>query len=212
MLKKILLLICSFVLVFSLTSCAERRALDENLHNVIEYVYKEDGITVTGIRYHNDYYHADELGIFSEMTNTYFAHEGDVRLSWNGSRFGYMSSFYSYTTDSPMFIYKLYMTDDCVYFHEAYNYTSDTFVIDGTDAEIVFSDISNFSKLSNPPHLRGDIRIQLYSKNHPRIRMQLKLECIGNQWYLSPAVGSVISWTASDEFINILSENGIINH
>ena len=96
-------------------------------------------------------------------------------------------------------------------FHETYDYTADTFVIAGTNAEIVFSDIvSDLSKHENV-NLQEDITIRLYSKNHPRIKMELDLECIEGQWYFRSALsGSSPTWTVLDSFVQILVDLAII--
>ena len=218
MYKKILLLICTFILILSLTSCdieemlmsnggKEVLELDENLHNVIETVKGEDGLE--GIYYEDELYYIDRWNLFAVTDDSWGADEGDVLLSWNGLRFGYKQMFYSYTKDTPLFIYETAL--DNVFFNKTYDFFSDTFVINGTDAEIVFSDMTNdFSK-----HTNGDLRetvcIQLYSKSHPRIRMELELEYIENQWYFSSFLqGPSPDWTVSDVFMQILSENGII--
>ena len=209
MYKKILLLICSFILIFNLISCGvkERFELDENLHYAIEDARGETG--VEGIYYQGEMYHIDRWNLFTVTNNSLNINEGDVQLSWNGPRFGYLKVFYSYTKDDPLFIYETAYDD--VFFHETYDYLSDTFIIDGTDAEIVFSDIiSDLSKHENVS-LQEDICIQLYSKNHSRIRMEFNLECIENQWYFCSALsGSSPTWTVSDAFVQLLSDNGII--
>lgn len=207
--KKILLLICSFILMFSFISCGvqERFELDKNLHYAIEDARGEAG--VEGIYYQDEMYHIDSWNLFTVTNDSWNINEGDVQLSWNGPRFGYLKVFYSYTKDAPVFIYETAYDD--VFFHETYNYLSDTFIIDGTDAEIVFSDIvSDLSKHANVS-LQEGVCIQLYSKNHPRIRMELELECIENQWYFCSALsGSSLTWTASDAFVQILVDHGII--
>lgn len=209
MYKKILLLICSFLLMFNLTSCGVKQVLelDENLHNVIEDVRGEDGLK--GIYYQDQMYYIDRWNLFTVTNDSCNINEGDLLLSWNGARFGYKKMLYSYTKDNPVFIYETAYDD--VFFNETYDYLSDTFVIDGTDAEIVFSDIvSDLSKYTNVS-LQEDVCIQLYSKNHPRIRMELDLECIENQWYFCSALsGSSPTWTVSDAFVQVLSDNGII--
>ena len=210
MYKKIFLLICSFMLIFNLTSCGVMQVLelDENLHYAIEDIRGENGLE--GIYYQNEMYYIDRWNLFAVKNDSWNINEGDILLSWNGARFGYKQVFYSYTKDSPLFIYDT--TFDDVFFNETYDYLSDTFIIDGTDAKIVFSDIvSDISEHINV-RLQEDICIKLYSKNHPRIRMKLYLDCIENQWYFCSALsGSSPTWTVSDEFIKILSENGIIN-
>lgn len=205
--KKILYLICSFLLMFNLTSCGvkDRVELDENLHYAIEVLKGEAG--VEGIYYQDEMYYIDSWNLFTVTNDSQNINEGDVLLSWNGPRFGYLKVFYSYTKESPLFIYDEYD----VFFHKTYDYTSDTFIIDGTDAEIVFSDIvGDLSKHTNV-NLQQDICIQLHSKKHPRIRMEFDLVYIENQWYFRSALpGSSPAWTASDAFVQLLTDNGII--
>lgn len=207
--KKTLLLICSFILMFNLVSCGlkERFELDKNLQYAIEDIRKENG--VEGIYYQDEMYYIDKWNLFAVTNDSWNINEGDVQLSWNGPRFGYLKVFYSYTKDTPLFIYETVFDD--VFFNETYDYTSDTFIIVGTEVEIVFSDIvSDLSKYTNMD-LQEDICIQLYSKRYPRIRMELDLQCIENQWHFCSALsGSSPTWTASNKLIEILSENGII--
>ena len=212
MYKKTFLTICSFaltlVLLFNLTSCGVREVLelDENLHYAIETIKGEDGLE--GIYYKGEKYYIDKWNLFTVTNNSWDINEEDVLLSWNGTRFGYKKNFYSYTKDSPLFIHDgLYD----VFFNEAYDYLSDTFVIVGTNAEIVFSDIT--SDLSEHRDIKSQeyACVQLYSKEHPRIRMKLDLKCIENQWYFRSALpGLSPAWTASDDFVQLLSDNGII--
>ena len=154
-------------------------------------------------------YRIDRWNLFTVTDDNWNINEGDVQLSWNGPRFGYLTVFYSYTKDSPLFIYETSCED--VFFHEKYDYTADTFIIAGTNAEIVFSGIvSDLSKHENV-NLHEDITIRLYSKNHPRIKMELDLECIEDQWYFRSALsGSSPTWTVSDSFVQILVDYGII--
>lgn len=207
--KKILSLIFSFLIIFNLTSCGVKQVLelDETLHNVIEDVRGEGGLE--GICYQDQMYYIDRWNLFAVRNDSCNINEGDILLSWNGSRFGYKKVFYSYTKDTPLFIYDA--TFDDVFFNETYDYLSDTFVINGTDAEVVFSDIANDLSKHTDMNLQEDVCIQLCSKKHPRIRMELDLEYIENQWYFCSALsGSSPTWTVSDTFLQILSDNGII--
>lgn len=209
MYKKTLLLICSFMLIFNLTSCGVNQVLelDENSHYIIEAAREEDSLE--GIYYQDEMYYLDRWNLFTVTNDSFNIDEGDVLLSWNGARFGYKKIFYSYTKDAPLFIYET--ASDDVFFNERYDYLSDTFLITGTNAEVVFSDIvSDFSKHTNV-NLQEDICIQLYSKKYPRIRMELNLECIENQWHFCSALsGSSHTWTASDTFVKILVDHGVI--
>ena len=145
----------------------------------------------------------------------YDIYEGDVLVSWNGARFGYSAMFYSYTKDAPLFIYEAAW--DYLFFHETYDYTQDTFVIDGTDTEIAFSDIvSDLSKHINWAFLEEDACVQLHSKEHPRIRMELDLKCSGDHWYIRTSTlrerrsRPSTAWAVSDAFVQLLADNGII--
>lgn len=212
--KRILLLICSFVLVFSLTSCGVKDVLelDKNLHNIVEVVSGEAGLE--GIYYQDKMYYIDRWNLFTVTINSYDIYEGDVLVSWNGPRFGYKAVFYSYTKDAPLFIYE--MAFDDVFFHETYDYTQDTFVIDGTDAEIVFSDIVSDLSVNTDWLFREDACVQLHSKKHPRIRMELDLKCSGDQWYIRTSTlrerrsRPSTAWAVSDAFVQLLTQNGII--
>ena len=207
--KKVLLLVCSFILVFNLISCGvkERFELDKNLHYAIEDAPDEAGIE--GIYYQNNFYYIDSYKLFTVTNDNWNVNEEDVQISWNGSRFGYLKMFYSYTNETPLFIYETAYDD--VFFHERYDYTADTFIIAGTNAEIIFSDIvSDLSKQANL-NLQGDVCIQLYSKNNPRIRMALDLEYIKGQWYFRSALSEISpTWTVSDSFMQILVDFAII--
>ena len=209
MYKKILLLICSLILILNFTSCGlnDVLALDKSLQYVIEDVRGDDGLE--GICYQDETYYIDRWNLFTVTNDTWNINEGDVQLSWNGSRFGYKKVFYSYTTEMPLFIYETAYDD--VFFHETYDYTSDTFIIGGIDAEIVFSDIVNDLTKHENVSLQENICIRLYSKNHPRIKMELDLECIDGQWYFCSALsGSSPTWIASDTFVQILVDHEIV--
>ena len=206
--KKALLLVCSFILIFNLTSCGvkERLELDKNLHYAIEEARGEDDIE--GIYYQNELYYIDNWNLFTVTNDTWNINEGDVQLSWNGPRFGYLKVFYSYTNETPLFIYETAFDD--VFFQETYDYTADTFIIAGTNTEIVFSDIvSDLSKHSEST-LQEEVCIQLYSKTNPRIRMKLNLGRIEGQWYVCSASGSSPTWTVSDSFVQILLDLAIV--
>ena len=105
MCKKIISAIVMIVFILNFSSCGlgERFALDEDLHNIIEYVYKEER-AIDGIRYKDDTYYVDELGIF-KVTNSLYPSAEDVLISWNGPRLFYIDCFWSNSTDSPLFIY-----------------------------------------------------------------------------------------------------------
>lgn len=129
----------------------------------------------------------------------------DIFLGWNGSWWGFQNQYYSDKADNPLFIYETRI--DCLYFHEDYDYTKDTFVIENTAAEIVWEDIFVFEY--DEVDFVDPINVDLYSKQCSRIKASLKLSCIDNKWYVCLS-GQNFVRSASDEFVKIISENGII--
>ena len=212
MIKKRLMLILILSTFLTLTSCGldYRYFLDESLHDQIEFVWEEDGSS--HIVYCGDTYvfvgttNFFRVNAYQADVNHYKSYEDDILLSWNGYRYvWYIDEYYSYTTDSPLFIYNERL--HWVYFHEDYNYLTDIFVVGDTTAEIVWEDI--FGSQQPGFDFVDPVKVLIYSKQCPRIKTYLKLVCIENQWYLSLPDSKTV-WTPSDEFIKILSENGII--
>lgn len=205
------ILITSLLLL--LTSCGldYRYSLDKSVHNNIEYVWAKDK-NLSYIIYNDDrYMYIGSTGFFHVDTyevadKHYELFEDDILLSWNGYRYiWYIDEYYSYTLEDPIFIYNERLGD--VYFHEDYNYLMDTFVIKDTTSEIVWENMfyseQPYFDFANP------ICVIIYSKQCPRINTYLKLVCVENQWYLSLSDHKTV-WLASDEFIKILLENGIV--
>lgn len=203
MAKKILILTLMISALLMLTSCGldYRYALDESLHNQIELVFEENGNEPSHIIYQGNKYTFSRT---TDFVSVDLLDENDVLLSWNGNRyFGYVDEYYSYTLDNPLFIY--YKT--WVFFNEDYDYMTDTFIIENTDVQIGGEEIFSFEQTSfdfiNP------VKVELCSKQSPRIKICLELECIEGKWYLSfPTSPNV--WIPSDELITILSESGLL--
>ena len=209
MFKKIVLWVCSFMLALSLVSCGINQVLelDKNSQYLIEEVREEEALE--GIYYQDQMYYIDRWNLFAVIDDSYNINEGDELLSWNGTRFGYKKVFYSYTKDDPLFIYETAYDD--VFFKESYDYTFDTFIIVGTDSEILFSDIISDLSTQTDVNFQEDIEVQLYSKTNSRIGMKFYLGCIENQWYIRSAQsGSSSAWAVSDVFLQLLSENDMI--
>ena len=129
----------------------------------------------------------------------------DIFLGWNGSWWGFQNQYYSDKADNPLFIYETRI--DCLYFHEDYDYTKDVFVIENTADEIVWEDIFVFEQ--DGIDFVDPIKVDLYSKQCSRIKTGLMVACVDNKWYVCFAEQNLVR-RASDEFVKILSENGII--
>ena len=196
--------------MLTLTSCGldYRYALDESLHEQIEPVLEEDG-TINIIYKDTKYIYSGEPYTFDVIE--YKDVDGytvvdDVLLSWNGYRYiWYIDEYYSYTADNPVYIYNERL--GYLYFREDYDYKKDTFVVDGTNAKIVFE--NTFEIEVNRDSFFSPIRCSIASEKYPEIKVYVELAYIDDQWYVQ--FGSSRPCKASDEFIELLSDNGIIS-
>ncbi len=212
MFKKSIVLIWIFSLILSLSSCGldYRYSLDENKHNKIEVVMEDEDVTSL-IYQDTGYYFVGSTNFFSVMTyetedGYYLSFEDDTLLSWNGNRYiWYIDEYYSYTTDDPLFIYNGRL--EWVYFREDYDYKSDIFVIEGADSEIVWNSI--FDSADEDIDFTPQKNVSIYSKQCPRIKTSLELSLVDGQWFMRCS-DSKETWIPSDEFLKILSDNGII--
>lgn len=210
--KRVLVLILATFVLFILSSCGldYRFSLDDELHNQIEYV-SEDEASAHIIYQGGKYLHVGSTNLFSVDTykvedNYYKSYDDDILLSWNGSRYvWYIDEYYSDTAEKPLFIYNERVHD--VFFHEDYDYLKDTFVIENTDDEIVYEKI--FDTKQDSFNFTNPVRVSMTSKLHSRIKTYVEIEFSNNQWYLTLPDSNDV-WIASDEFINLLLENEII--
>ena len=163
--------------------------------------------------YHIEYegydYNIDKLKLFSVRENTHDIHKDDVLVSWNALPFGigYLDKYYSYTNDNPVFIY--ISRYDELYLRNDYNYETDMFVIEGSNEEFVFG---NMLSLSNDffydtfSIYSNQTDITLHSKQYPRLKIQLRLFCVDNTWYVGGGSDDAL-FEVSDELLNILNTN-----
>ena len=212
MFKKSIVLILIITLILSLSSCGldYRYSLDENKHNKIEIVVEDEEVTSL-IYQDTGYYFVGSTNFFSVMTyetenGYYLSFEDDTLLSWNGNRYiWYIDEYYSYTVDKPLFIYNTRL--NWVYFRDDYDYKLDTFVIEGADSEIVWTNI--FDSTSKDIDFTPQKNVSIYSKECPRIKTSLELSLVNGQWFMRCSDSKEI-WIPSDEFLKILSDNEII--
>ncbi len=216
MAKKGLLLILTLSTLLSLTSCGidYRYSLDENLHNQVKLFFEEDSDDPSHIIYKDKKYiflenhHPFSVNMWYPDTdihgNVYEKFYKDELIAWNGYRWiWYLDEYYSYTPEEPLFIYK----KSWVFFLEDYDYSTDTFLIGDCPLEFEGEDIF-FSKqpyfyFSNPTQLH------IYPTQCTRVEGDLQLECIEDQWYVSLRHTNEL-WIPSNEFIETLLENGIL--
>jgi len=181
---------CIFLCLFSSCTTYENTTFIEN--DSEKYLLYQD----------KKYY---ETSVFTVTEEYGTKNENDIELGWYYS-FPFSTQFYSENLESPVFIYTL-GSYTSVYLRQDYEYRTDVFVIEETDIEIVWEDI--FSSQKNDFRFLNSITVNLYSKQHPRIKTSLEIACIHGQWYVRiPSSQEIL--IPSDEFMKILSDNGIV--
>ena len=137
--------------------------------------------------------------------------ESDVLIGWYLERYmiSYLNLYYSYTSEDPVCIYLSRIPE--MFLREDYNYQSDTFVIEGTEHQFVFSDMLTLSDafeyrvISSYPNEK---RFALYSKLYPRLRITLSLFQIDGVWYAGGRCDEALFEVSEEllEFINFQSD------
>jgi len=161
--------------------------------------------------YHIEYegvaYYIDKLMLFRVIVNPHGIYEDDVLVGWDAAPFCIaLDKYYSYTNDYPVFIYASYNE---LFLRNDYNYETDTFIIEGSDKEFVFSDMLYLSSDFSYDILRyysNQTDITLYSKQYPQLKIDLRLFCVDNTWYAGGECNAAL-FEVSDELLNLLNTN-----
>lgn len=215
--KRIATLILIFTMLIMVSSCSQSSAYGvwEDMCN--QYPDQKGKIQIISDNdegnYHIEYegvdYYIDKLKLFRVRESTHEIPKDDVLVSWNALPFGigYMDKYYSYTNDNPVFIY--ISRYDELYLKSDYNYETDTFVIEGSNKEFVFGNmlsLSNDFSYDTFNIYSTQTDITLYSKQYPRLKIQLRLFCVDNKWYVGGESDDAL-FEVSDELFNMLNTN-----
>jgi len=157
------------------------------------------------LSYQGSTYHASEIFTASNYGTP---NDHDVELGIFYS-FPFTTYFYSETAENPVYIYSI-GGDTGVYLKEDFDYQSEVFVIKGTSAKIVFSEAMAEPYPEYDPLTEFDSTIDLtmYSEKHPNLKASVLLLSENNDWYA--VLASDEAYLASQAFVNLLRENGII--
>ena len=163
-------------------------------------------------KYERQRYNMDTLHLFRLREGMNNIPEGDVLVGWSSLPFGlwYIDTYYSYTADNPVFIYMPRLHE--LYLREDYRYETDTFIIEGTDARFVFSDMFSLSdtfSYQSTSHYTGERDIVLYSEQYPRLRMPLRLFRMNGVWYAGGDRDNAI-FEVSDDLLDMLINSGTV--
>lgn len=172
-------------------------------------VVLDNGESDYHIKYDGVDYNIDKLKLFKVRENTSKIPKDDVLVGWNALPLGigYLDKYYSYTNDNPVFIYisrynELYLRND-------YNYKTDTFVIEDSGKEFIFGDmlsLSNDFSYDTFNSYPSQTNICLHSKQYPRLKIQFRLFCVDNIWYVGGESAAAL-FEISDKLLNMLNTN-----
>ena len=190
--------------ICTLTSCGLSSLADIDFDAYKKVEYTEDGWRI----YQGNKYYPTGYDLFDIIPD----HENDVVLSWHGNfPFSGGLCYYSDTTYYPMYMYNYLGNSNEVWIIEDFDYTFDLFVIENTDIEIVFSEAftDNTLSLYNFDLPRQRSSFIWHSKTLPRLQIKAEIFQYNDRWYMWTL--SFQAWEISDEFLNLLIENSIIN-
>ena len=210
--RRITVLLLIIATLLTLSSCSQRWFDMHNkypdLFERVEIISDEEG------GYHVEYdgtrYDVDTSGLFMVRENLNEIPEEDVLVSWYCFPFfiSYLDLYYSYTADDPIFIYMSRINK--VYLREDYDYLTDTFSIEGTDHQFVFSDMLtpssafSYSVANSYPY---EIYITLYSATCPRLQVSMRIFCLSGTWFAGGVQSNKALFEVSDEFLELLNIN-----
>lgn len=204
--RKTFFIILIAIIIFSLSSCEQDPRQDKSLIGAVVLIPDESETTWIGVRYQDaNYYEVDSLHFSLDNTAEDTLDKEYTLIGWNGAKWYYPAYYYSYTVDSPIFIYCTLGKQ--VFLHEKYDYMQDIFVINGTNDEIMLSDV--YEDFSSPfeEFQKISFSVTLHSKMYPHLELKFDVKNKSNSWFIE---NNLRTWKASDSFIDLLIKNGFI--
>ena len=234
MLKRILPICILLVLMLQSCGTSYRLSLPRELKHTVSYVYvkNEDGSNFQDengnsvleyVLYQDTIYYLDTKSIFApdETDLTVF-------IGWCGvlggvlERWAYIHEYYANQKDTPIYIYDKLSYE--VFLRNDYDFDSDLFTVEGTDLKLSMHNVLIGEKqhFDCPKTILATAEeLLLCSDAIPALKIPLTIFMHENNWYavtkngyLFPTSTTCSVWDAysvSDEFIQILLENGIIS-
>ncbi len=203
------------ILILSLSACSkeetnsflnevtlgvwDRLLLDEETHNIVEYV-DNDMIKYQG----NTYYLAPMIFIQDSYTAVQ-EDRGYEYIGWCGPRFFYIDTYYGDSKDSPNILYEARL--EYTYFREDYDYKTDTFKIEGTEDVLCLSE-DLIETSYKPSNLWAQTYISLSSSTHPSLNINLGIFENDGTWYAYSM--DRVYFELSENLVEILIKNQII--
>lgn len=194
----------------SLSSCSLidamifRQEMMENhgdIYDLIDWYQDETGVYLI---YQEQYYQRtmDDLYMdcFLDTSN-----EDDVLISWSDGLYFY--EYYADRKEAPTYIYTPW--DSWVYVRKDYEYTQDTFTVEGTEIEFVMSEALIPTTVAVSPKYSDTIEVAVYSKQCPKLSISLILFCREGVWY-GAGDDHGTCYVLTDAFVALLGQHGVI--
>ena len=206
--KHVITLLLVAVLCLSFVSCGTDSLWDADYTNYgkVQSSVKDGKII---LEYQEKTYYSTEEWLFDILPS-----KEDVQIAWYPVL--WRSYYFSYSANQPAYIYdSRYAAPDqtgkvmYVYVREDYDYETDTFVVEGTEVELPFSDLFGDER-AQPDSWESRnsyCSLVLTSNAHPRLRIGGDVYFLGDQWYM---IVTNEAWVLSDEFAELLTDCGIL--
>ena len=210
MLKRILPLFLALVLM--LQSCSLIRSIygfTPELEGKLDYVYTEDDkgrLIENGAIYMDTLYYKHHEKLIQVDKE-----DPSILITWNPAG-AYTWAYYSYQEETPLYIYGNMANE--LFFRNDYDFFTDTYILEGTDAEILLC--NEMKELYERPQeilnaFLPYVEMKLRSKTHPALYLQFQLMYYMDRWYME--IYTPLHWdyyALSEEFIEILAENNLL--
>ncbi len=202
--KKLICLVLSCLLLFSLTSCA---IIDRFKGDMSKLSYDDNHNLLYG---DSRYYRTDD---YFEVRTT--ADDTVVELGWY-SQFPFFPDMYYYTFDeeNPIFFFcdneESPLYNKGLYVRSDYDIQSKIFTIKDTDIEISLSSVMRKSDVTvSSINYEKYTSFQMCLKDDPRIQIDISGPYkFNDNWYF---IYSGETYILSNELVELLEEHGIIN-
>lgn len=205
--RKIVALLLVLFVIGSYTGCAYYeeylREMEESFPKAeaISFEYVEDKDDC--IEFRGNIYYRSKVGF---LANDIAATKDEYEyLGWTG--YFHKTYIYANAKEDPVFLYLTNTRE--VFFREDYNYRTDEFVIEGTDAKFRFSEAFLNTDYGISKYT-GNTKIIIASTSYPTLKVTMSVFYRNGQWYACSRY--METHTLSDDFVSILVKNRIIPH
>lgn len=209
MYRSVIALALIIIITISTTSCTFIAEYPLDKYRTVGYGYDES-LDAYYLEYQDEQYWDDDANAMFNVVHN----EGDCAyLGWFFNLpFTLFNAYYSYSTESPDYIYRYTSHGSDVYFKESFDYTKEVFVLE--NVEIEFCNAFSGDTVSIDDIERNNIEKQSFmwkSKKHSALFISTHIYLFENKVYMfSFNMDSENAYQLSDAFLELLIKNKII--